>query len=96
MAKKKKAIEENVLKIKKALEEEKVILGTKQVLEGLREGKVKEVYVSTNCPQDVLKDIEQLASISAIGVINLTQANDELGVVCKKPFSISVMAIKNE
>ena len=48
MAKKKKAIEENVLKIKKALEEEKVILGTKQVLEGLREGKVKEVYVSTN------------------------------------------------
>ena len=96
MAKKKKVIAENVLKIKKALDEEKVIIGTKQVMEGLREGTIKEVYVSVNCPTEVLKDVEQLASISAIEIINLKQANDELGVVCKKPFSISVMAIKNE
>ncbi len=96
MAKKKKAVEETILKIKKAIDEKKVVIGTKQVLEGLREGKIKEVYLSVNCPAEAIQDIEQLTSIGNIPVINLKQANDELGVVCKKPFSISIMAIKNE
>jgi len=95
MAKKKKALEENIQNIKKAMDEKKIVIGTKEVMNGLRDNKIAEVYMASNCPEDVEKEIISLTVINGIKVLKLTQANDELGVVCKKPFSISLLGIKN-
>ena len=91
---KKKILEETILHIKKSIEEDKAIFGTEEVKAALLNNELKEVFISANCP--VEDEIRSLTDINDVVVTKLKQANDELGVVCKKHFSISVMAIKNE
>ncbi len=76
--------------LKKALQENKVIIGKDRVLEKLRTGKLEKVYLSSNCPKMVKEDIKHLADIHKIKVIETSSDNEQLGTICKKPFSISV------
>jgi len=88
------AIVTDVKVIKKSVEEGIAIVGTKQVLEGIRQGGVSTVYLTVNCPEEVVASVKSYKQTSSFKIINLSQNNDELGVICKKPFSISVLAIK--
>ena len=92
----KKEIQEEIVRIKKAIEENKEVIGTKQVKSGLMNNELKEVIISSNCPVDVKEDLQRVADINGTLLTVIEQANDELGVVCKKPYSIAVMAIKND
>lgn len=77
--------------LKKALQEEKVIIGKDRVLKKLRIGKMEKVYLSSNCPLQARDDIKHLAKIHNIKVVEAKEDNEQLGVICKKPFSISVL-----
>ena len=77
--------------IKKALKTEKTIIGTKEVVKNLKLGKVKKVYLTSNAPKDVKESIKRFASLAEAEVVQLRYANDELGALCKKPFSISIL-----
>ncbi len=74
-------------------EQKNLLIGTEKALTGLRSGEVKKVFVSSNCPDSVKKDIERLGKISNTEIVMLDFPNDELGVVCKKQFSISVVSL---
>jgi ribosomal protein L30E len=91
MAKKKKILEEHIARIKKSTEEGKIVLGIKEVTAGIRKDEFLTVYLASNCPQEAEKDIKNIFSGE---IIRLEQPNDELGTICKKPFSISVLGIK--
>ena len=82
--------------IKKAVEAGKAKLGYKEVMRGLEQGTIKEVYLSANAPESHERDISQACKLAGISCTKVEQANDELGVVCKKPFSISVVGLTNE
>jgi len=90
----KKILEESLVRIKKSIETNKEIIGTESVMNAIRSGEVQEVFLSANIPETTERDIRVHAEISNVTVTKLKQANDDLGVVCKKPFDISVMAIK--
>ena len=92
----KKEVQEEIVRIKKAIEDKKEVIGTKQVKNGLMSNELKEVIVSSNCPADVKEDLQRMSDINGILLTIMEQANDELGVVCKKPYSIAAMAIKND
>mgnify|MGYP001566018642 CR=1 FL=1 len=77
--------------LKKAVKEEKLVFGTDRTLKMIRKGKAKKVFISSNCSKQVREDIKHYASISGIEVIKLKEPNEELGIICKKPFSISVL-----
>ncbi len=77
--------------LKKALQENKVIIGTDRVLKRLRIGKIKKVFVASNCPQILREDIKHLAKLHKIEVAETKEDNEQLGVICKKQFSISVL-----
>ena len=77
--------------LKKALQENKVIIGKDRVLKKLRIGKLNKVYLASNCPSIIKDDIKHLAKINKIQVIEAKQDNEQLGIICKKPFSISVL-----
>lgn len=79
--------------IKKALKEKKAVIGTKKVMKKLRSGQLSAVYITSNCPEKTKKDIEYYAGLSNTKTVQLKRANDELGVLCKKPFSISILGI---
>jgi len=81
------------MEIKKLLRLGKVMLGTERTVKSLKLGAVEKVLLSSNCPANVEKNINYYASLSGAEMHKLSYANDELGVICKKPFSISVLAL---
>ncbi|MBI4441031.1 ribosomal L7Ae/L30e/S12e/Gadd45 family protein [Candidatus Woesearchaeota archaeon] len=86
--------EHGIADIKKALEDKKIIIGTERTIKALKEGHVRTVYVTKNCPNQVKNDIAYYGKLAAADIIQLEQPNDELGALCRKPFSVSVVGIK--
>ncbi len=79
--------------IKKIVKTDKAIIGSKETVKSLKTGKIAKVFLTSNCPDEVRKDIEYYAGLSKAEVIELPIPNDELGVVCRKPFLISVFGV---
>ena len=82
-----------VTEIKKMLKTNDLIIGTEKTIKNLKLGKVQKVLLSSNCPSNVEKDINYYSTLNSIEVQKLEYQNDEVGVICKKPFSISVLAL---
>tara|TARA_Y100000310_G_C20559200_1_gene752172 strand:+ start:258 stop:512 length:255 start_codon:yes stop_codon:yes gene_type:complete len=81
--------------LKEAVKEGKgLILGTSKTLKKLKMNEIKRVYVSSNCPKNVLDDIEHYTKIHNIPLVKLKENNEELGVICKKPFFVSVLSLE--
>ena len=85
---------DNISEIKNALKEEKVIIGTDNTIKDLKLGKLSKVFVSSNAPKDVKEKIEKYSKLNETKLVKLKSPNNELGGMCKRPFSISVLAIK--
>ncbi len=79
--------------IKKILKSKKLVIGTEKTLKNLKRGKASKVYETANSPERIKEDIKQYAKLSKAELIELDVPNDELGVICKKPFSISVLSV---
>ncbi|MBS3135041.1 ribosomal L7Ae/L30e/S12e/Gadd45 family protein [Candidatus Woesearchaeota archaeon] len=81
--------------LKEAVKEGKgLVIGTQRTLKKLKMGELKKVYVSSNCPKDVLDDLEHYSKLHNIPLVVLKENNEELGVICKKPFFISVLSLE--
>ncbi|MBS3153394.1 ribosomal L7Ae/L30e/S12e/Gadd45 family protein [Candidatus Woesearchaeota archaeon] len=78
--------------LRDALKEGKIVIGTERTLKKLKKGEVKNVYVSSNCPRKVLEDLEHYCKVFNAKLNKPKETNEELGVVCKKPFSINVLS----
>ncbi len=79
--------------IKKMLKSGNLVIGTERTIKNLKLGKVQKVLVSSNCPASVEKDITHYSGLSGAEFYKLDYPNDELSVICKKPFSISVLSL---
>lgn len=79
--------------IKKNLKTKNLLIGTSVVMKNLRKGKLAKIFLSENCPENLKKDIMHHVDITKIEVEQLNIPNDELGVVCKKSFFISVIGL---
>lgn len=92
MAKKKEA-DEIVLLLKDKLQDQKVIFGKDRVLKGLKAGQIQRVILAVNCPADIQDEVKHYASLGSVTVTVASQDNEELGVLCKKGFLVSVLGI---
>ena len=79
--------------VKKVIKEEKYVIGIEEVLKNLKSGKLTKVFLTSNCPDEFRKDIDHYSKIAGVEIIQLKQPNDELGILCKKPFSVSVLGV---
>jgi ribosomal protein L30E len=94
MGKKKKIESEEITQIRKAVEGDSAVIGTKRTLKGIRAGDVASVYITKNVPTYVKEDLHHFCETAEIQLVELDITNKELGVVCKKPFLISVLSVK--
>lgn len=90
---KRQETDKHISEIRKSIEADEAVIGTKKILESLRHGKVKEVFLTSNCPDYVSKEIEHIKKLSDFNIVRIKQSNEELGVICKKPFAISVLGL---
>jgi large subunit ribosomal protein L30e len=83
----------NATELKKVLKGENVIIGTERTMKELKRGNVERVFVSSNCPALVEGDIDYYTRLGSVEKVKLPIPNEELGVICKKPFSISIISL---
>lgn len=80
--------------IRKLIEEKKVTIGTDETTRALTGGSLKRVLVASNASETTKAEIARLQAVGGVEVEHLDVPNDELGTMCKKPFSISVLGIR--
>lgn len=90
---KEKVVDKEITLIKKLIKENKVIIGADRVLKNLKAKKLEKVFLSSNCRKKTALDIERYSDLTSTAVVKLNYPNDELGIICKKQFSISVIGI---
>lgn len=79
--------------IKDAIKNNKLIIGTKRTVKALKKDELSAIYLASNCPEVLEEDINYFASFDSVPVEKMTVTCDELGVLCKKPFLVSVVGI---
>ncbi len=72
----------------------KVSFGTGAALQSAKTGKAKMIIIAANCPKDIKEDIEHYSKLSEIPVISYKGASMDLAEVCKKPFIVSALTIR--
>lgn len=86
-----KAGDKNITEIRKLLKSKGILVGTERTLKNLKLGRIKKIYLSANCAERTKETIKHYAGPTEI--IKLRYPNDELGLLCKKSFSISVLSV---
>ena len=79
--------------IKKLVKTRKLIIGTDNTLNKLKNNNIGKIWLSSNVPKDVKADILKYSKINNVEIIGLDMPNDELGILCKKQFSVSVASV---
>lgn len=77
--------------IRKILGTDKLIIGTDRTVKALRAAALKKVVIASNCPDSTVEEITNLTTLNKVELVKATETNEELGVVCKKPFRVSVL-----
>lgn len=93
---KKKTVEPEIEEIKKGLADKKAIIGTDRTMKALRAGNLTKIFLTSNVPEEVKMDITTYSNIGNVEVVDLKQTNEELGIICRKPFFVSVLSFKKD
>lgn len=80
--------------LKKHVGDKKLVLGRDRVMKLLRKDSLKEIFLAVNCSSSIKDDIDSLAKKFKVPVTLLKITNDDMGVVVKKPFSVSVAGLQ--
>ncbi|KAF7996503.1 hypothetical protein HCN44_002135 [Aphidius gifuensis] len=91
--KQKKAMESINSKLALVMKSGKFVLGYKQALKSLRQGKAKLVIIANNTPPLRKSEIEYYALLAKTGVHFYTGNNIELGTACGKYFRCCTLSI---
>ena len=81
--------------LKKLVASTKATVGTERTLKELKAGKLAKIYLAKNVSENTKNDVETYAKIANVEIVTLDVRNDELGVICRKPYSIAVLGEKN-
>jgi large subunit ribosomal protein L30e len=79
--------------ITKAVIDNKAIIGAKHTLKLLRAGKISKIYLAHNVAKMYEDDISYYAELSGVTVEKLPLSAEEVGILCKKPFHITVLGL---
>jgi len=79
--------------IKKCLSSGDLVVGRDVVFKSFRRGVVSSVFLASNCPASFVDDVKHYADVYGCEVNFLDVPNLELGVVCRKPFGVSMVAV---
>jgi len=71
----------------------KFIIGEKTLLREIKTKKIKIVLLAKNIPDSSFIKITDICSKKSISVIKSTRNNRELGMICNRPYLVSVLAI---
>jgi large subunit ribosomal protein L30e len=89
----KKKVSDVALQIRKLMDAGKLVIGTGRSLKMLRAGRLSDVFLASNCTSMTEETFNKYCALAGVEVKKLSVPSDELGIVCKKPFAISVLGV---
>nr|ABW90362.1 putative ribosomal protein L30 [Sipunculus nudus] len=89
----KKSVESINSRLQLVMKSGKYVLGYKQTLKTLRQGKAKLVIIANNTPPLRKSEIEYYAMLAKTGVHHYKGNNIELGTACGKFFRVTTLSI---
>ena len=92
----KEIVDKQIESLRKLLGTKKIIIGTEKTIKALKSGKIEKVYLASNCEANAAEKIKYSCKLAKADFVKLDYPNDELGTLCKKPFSISVIGFLKE
>ncbi len=81
--------------LKKLLKADKLVLGNKVTLKKLRQSEtpLSQIYIARNCPAEMKDEVEHYAELAGVPVEETNLSNEEIGVLCKKAYFVSVVGV---
>lgn len=79
--------------IKEKIQQNKVILGYKRVTKAMKTGHPILIILANNLPEEKAKIVKYNARIAKIDVEEYSGDSVSLGLICGKPFPVSILAI---
>lgn len=92
----KKTVKDFKRDIQKLVAEKKLIFGSAMTLKGLKKGTISKLYLAMNCTDEMKEELVHYCSFGNIVCETLPVSNVDLGVLCRKPFPVSVLGQKKE
>jgi len=80
--------------ITNAIKNKKILIGFNSVIKAIKSSDVEKIVIAKNCSESIRSDIDNYSKIEGVKVGVFDGNNNELGTLCKKPFPISVLAVK--
>ena len=80
--------------IKMALSQKTLIVGTRRVVKELKSKRVKSVFVASNAPSEISKDLQHYSEISKTPLHQFNGTGKQLGTFLGKPFSVATVAVR--
>ena len=82
--------------IRLAVDSGRVALGVNKVMDTIKDNSAKLVVAASNGKKDTIQDVQHLSKIANIKVVLFNGNSLELGAVCGKPFSVSMLSVIEE
>ncbi len=79
--------------IRVAVDTGEVILGSNKSTQAIKLGNGELVVIAENAPEELKEDIEIYSKLSEIPVITFEGSSVEMGSICGKPFTVSVLVV---
>ena len=80
--------------VTKLIREGEITYGYKEVMRMIKNGRGKLVVMANNIPENRKKEIEHNAKISGIKIEVFDGSSRKLGLLCGKPYPISVLVVE--
>lgn len=80
--------------IRVAVDTGKVILGSNKSIQAIKLGNGELVVLAANAPKTLKEDVEVYSNLSEIPVHTFDGSSVELGSICGKPFTVSVLVVQ--
>ncbi len=80
------------MSLENEIKNKKLIFGLDRIIKKIKNQKVKKVYISSN--SHMKEHISNLCKKFDVEAESVRENSKEIGVLCKKPFSISIIGIE--
>lgn len=81
--------------IRENLEKDNLLFGRDETLKGLKNKTLDKVFISKNVDEETRNSLAYYANLQEIDVVNTNLTSIDLGTLCKKPFSVSMLGLKS-
>jgi len=79
--------------LRKKITEKKIVIGLKETQKKLLDKQLEKVILAKNCSQEMKEDFEKKCNMAGVKCEIVEFTNEELGVLCRKQYSASVLGV---